>query len=187
MEDRNLLSTFTVANLNDHGTGSLRSAISSASSGDTINFAKGLQGTITLTSGDLPVTNSLSINGPGANKLSVSGNGASRIFDVSGSASVSIAGLTITDGLATSGGAILLEDGAALSLSKCTLTEQRGRRQCGRRRVRWRRRGHLVRSADRHQQHLRRQLGHRHRSQQSHRLPVTSSHLGGAIDLGFSS
>ena len=65
----------------------------------------------------------MTINGPGANKLSVSGNDASRVFDISGSASVTIAGLTITEGRATSGGGILLEGSAALSISNCTLTD----------------------------------------------------------------
>ena len=64
----------------------------------------------------------MTINGPGANKLSVSGNNASRVFDISGSASVSIGGLTITDGQATTGGGILLR-AAALSLSDCTITD----------------------------------------------------------------
>ncbi len=51
LEDRTLPSTFTVMNLNDSGPGSLRAAI--ASGDDTIAFAKGLHGTITLTSGEL--------------------------------------------------------------------------------------------------------------------------------------
>ncbi|MDJ0931527.1 autotransporter domain-containing protein [Breoghania sp.] len=41
---------YTVTNLNDSGSGSLREAISSATDGDTIAFADGLYGTITLTS-----------------------------------------------------------------------------------------------------------------------------------------
>ncbi|WP_321345393.1 autotransporter domain-containing protein [Breoghania sp.] len=42
--------TYTVSNLNDSGAGSLRDAISSAADGDTIAFADGLSGTITLAS-----------------------------------------------------------------------------------------------------------------------------------------
>jgi hypothetical protein len=101
--------------------GSLRAAISSGDS--SIAFAPGLHGTITLTNGELPISNSVSINGPGANKLSVSGNDTYRVFDISGSASVTINGLTITDGLATAGGGILLDGNAALSTSKCKLTD----------------------------------------------------------------
>jgi Right handed beta helix region len=120
LEGRSLLSTFTVTNLLDSGANSLRAAILSGD--DTIDFAKGLHGTITLT-GELPITNSVTINGPGANMLSVSGNNSSRVFDISGSASASIAGLAISEGRAASGGGILLEDSAALRISNCTLSD----------------------------------------------------------------
>ena len=116
------------------------------------------------------MTGNVTINGPGANQLSVSGNNSSRVFDISGSTSVSIAGLTITEGRATSGGGILLEGGAALSISNCTLTDNEalGITQApgntagggfgGASRT-------TRRGAERHQQHLRHQQGHRHRCQ----------------------
>src|SRR5712691_5486338 len=50
--------TITVANGNDSGPGSLRQAILSASSGDTINFAPSVT-TVTLTSAELVVDNDL--------------------------------------------------------------------------------------------------------------------------------
>jgi hypothetical protein len=107
LEDRTLPSTFLVTDLSDHGPGSLRTAVQSADAnpGSTIDFAPGLHGTITLTSGQLNITSSTTLNDPSANKLAVSGNNAGRIFDISGSASVSISGLTLTDGLATRGAA----------------------------------------------------------------------------------
>jgi hypothetical protein len=120
MEDRRLLSNFMVTNLNDSGAQSLRAGIQSGDA--TIVFAPGLHGTITLKS-ELPITGSVTINGPGADRLSVSGNGASRIFDISGSANVSIGGLNITSGLATAGGGILLEGSASLNLSNCTVSQ----------------------------------------------------------------
>src|SRR5207253_2000913 len=64
------------------------------------DFAAGLHGTITLTSGELLITRSVTINGPGANKLSVNGNNASRIFDMTAGLNVAINGLTITHGFA---------------------------------------------------------------------------------------
>src|SRR5262245_23811297 len=88
LEDRTLPSTFTVINTLDSGPGSLRQAVLDANDPvlhpgpDTIVFAKGVSGTIKLTSGELLITDSVTINGPGANKLSVSGNNASRIFDI---------------------------------------------------------------------------------------------------------
>src|SRR5947209_3682564 len=67
MEDRTLLSTLTVTNNHDHGPGSLRAEIATAASGDTIKFSPNLDGqTITLTSGELTIDESLDIEGPGA-------------------------------------------------------------------------------------------------------------------------
>ncbi len=67
MENRTLLSTLTVMNNHDSGAGSLRADIAAATSGDTIAFADGLRGqTITLTTGELDITTSLNIDGPGA-------------------------------------------------------------------------------------------------------------------------
>src|SRR5437870_4605068 len=59
LEDRTVPSTFTVTNLADSGTGSLRAAITAANANpgpDTIQFAHGLHGTIGLTSGQLSIT-----------------------------------------------------------------------------------------------------------------------------------
>ena len=109
LEDRTVLSTFLVSNLADSGPDSLRRAIldANANSGaDVITFAPGLHGTITLTSGELQITNDLDIEGPGANKLTISGNDSSRVFDIidinpsNPQTTVTIAGLTIADGLA---------------------------------------------------------------------------------------
>jgi hypothetical protein len=74
---------------------------------DTIQFASGLTGTITLTSGELAITRDLALAGPGASQLSVSANAASRIFAISG-VTVGIAGLTLANGQADQGGAIQL-------------------------------------------------------------------------------
>ena len=114
MEDRTLLSTLTVTNNHDSGTGSLRAAIAAAASGDTIDFAPSLDGqTIRLTSGELDINTSLDIEGPGAGLLTVSGGGNSRVFDVTTSGvSDTIAGLTITGGVAEQGGGILVQGGA---------------------------------------------------------------------------
>jgi hypothetical protein len=101
LEDRTLPSTLTVLTNADSGDGSLRAGIADAQSGDQIVFDPSLQGqTITLTSGELAITKSLDIEGLGADQLAISGNHASRIFDISGGVTVTLAGLTITDGLA---------------------------------------------------------------------------------------
>jgi hypothetical protein len=54
LEDRTVLSTLTVLNNHDSGSGSLRDAISRARDGDTIVFATSLDGqTITLAGDEL--------------------------------------------------------------------------------------------------------------------------------------
>src|SRR5262249_55882535 len=80
LEDRTVPSTLTVTNLLDSGAGSLRDQIGAAASGDTINFASGLSGTITLSSGELAIARNLTISGPGAGTITVSGNNAQRVF-----------------------------------------------------------------------------------------------------------
>jgi hypothetical protein len=131
LENRLLLTAVTVTTTADSGPGSLRAAIAAASAGDTINFANQLKGqTITLTSGQISITRSLDIEGPGANKLIVSGNNATRVFDIGSSANVTIAGLTIANGSATSatnpsqqgGGGVLNEVGSIVHLNNDTFS-----------------------------------------------------------------
>src|SRR5712692_8995742 len=117
LEDRTVLSTLTVTNPADSGDGSLRGMIAVAQSRDQIVFDTGLKGqTISLTSGPLAITQSLDIEGPGADKLAVSGNHASRIFAVSGGVTVTIAGLSISDGMVVGneGGGAILNAGSSL-------------------------------------------------------------------------
>src|SRR5262245_3570866 len=132
LEDRTLLSAppLVVSNLHDSGPGSLRAAVQAAdaTTGAVIDFAPGLHGTITLRSGQLNLTSSMTINGPGASQITVSGNNASRIFDISKSANVTIAGLTIANGSVTAdenaifgGGGILNEVGSTLTLKRDAL------------------------------------------------------------------
>ena len=124
MEDRTLLSTLTVMNNNDSGKGSLRAAIAAAQSGDTIAFSSKLDGkTIALTSGELLITDSVTIDGPGANQLAVSGNNASRVFEVAAGQNVTISGLTITHGYAADQGGGILNDGSNLTLSGDNITQ----------------------------------------------------------------
>ncbi len=104
---------FPVDNTANAGGGSLRAAISAAEANangpvvDRILFNSNVTGTITLTTGELPViTEPLEIVGPGANTLTVSGNDASRILDAT--ADLTVSGLTLSGGNsgANYGGAI---------------------------------------------------------------------------------
>ena len=121
-----------VLNTNDSGPGSLRQVIAMAGPGSTVTLL--VSGTITLTSGELLITNDLTIPGPGAADLAISGNHASRVFEIGSNAMVSISGLTIRDGHAADGynGSYIGGDGSygggiynqgTLSLSGCALTE----------------------------------------------------------------
>ncbi|MFY9824167.1 MAG: IPTL-CTERM sorting domain-containing protein, partial [Thermoanaerobaculia bacterium] len=107
--------TFTVTNLNDSGAGSLRQAIADAQSAagpDVITFQPGLTGTITLTTGHLRVSDSVSIQGPGQAVVAVNANHASRVFYLysnfllSTPSNITISGLTLTGGLQLLGGCI---------------------------------------------------------------------------------
>src|SRR6266568_900689 len=89
----------TVTNTNDSGPGSLRNALAIANDGDEITFA--VTGTIALTSGELLVDKNITISGPGSDNLAVNGNAKSRVFHLASSRSVTISGLTITNGNAT--------------------------------------------------------------------------------------
>src|SRR5262249_46919306 len=69
---------------------------------DLIHFASPVGGTLTLTSGQLSITDDLILDGPGVQRLTISGNEASRVFSVSGSTTdVVIRDLTIPHGQAT--------------------------------------------------------------------------------------
>jgi hypothetical protein len=133
LEARHLLSTYVVDRLTDSGAGSglagdLRYCIDQAADGDAITF--GVTGTINLTD-NLYLDHNISIEGPGADLLSASGRGyggSFRVFTVLQGATVSISGLTITNGYAPPGGS----DGASfgggsanfgtLTLSNSTVT-----------------------------------------------------------------
>jgi hypothetical protein len=114
--------TLTVTNTNDSGAGSLRQAIADANDGDTIDF--GVTGTITLTTGYLLVTKSINIDGPGSDHFAIDGNQAGRIFLVADGPTVTIAGLTITngkpEGVGNGGG--IYSNSSTLTVRNCTIS-----------------------------------------------------------------
>jgi hypothetical protein len=80
LESRQLPSTLTVTSAADDGPGTLRQTIAVAESGDTIQFSPDLGRGIGLTSGELQITRSLNIQGPGVGNLGI--GSTARVFDI---------------------------------------------------------------------------------------------------------
>jgi hypothetical protein len=110
----------SVTNLNDSGPGSIRQAIADTPAGGTIDFA--VTGTVVLTTGQLVITNDLTVNGPGATNLTLSQNSTNRIMVVS-NGTVSISGLTIANGncLTDDGDGGGIKNLASLTLRNCLI------------------------------------------------------------------
>lgn len=120
-----LAATITVSSTSDSGPGSLRAALAASANGDNIGFS--VTGTILLTSGELVVNKNVAISGPGAANLAVNGNYTNRVFHITNGVSVSISGLTITNGNVPLqpgtfffGGGIM-NDHSTLALSNCAV------------------------------------------------------------------
>ncbi|NIP31963.1 MAG: hypothetical protein GTN59_15925, partial [Candidatus Dadabacteria bacterium] len=104
------------------GDCSLRDAVAAANAAadsDTINFS--VTGTITLSEGEIAISEDLAITGPGADMLTVDADGNSRIFLVDDSTVakkvVSLTGLMFINGDSYNGGAILNYE--ELSVDSC--------------------------------------------------------------------
>jgi len=100
------------------GLTSLREAIllaNSQSGADTITFGGPVftdanPDTITLSLGQLAITDSVTINGTGASSLTIDGNNSSRVFYLynnSATLDITLSGMTITGGSANQGGGII--------------------------------------------------------------------------------
>lgn len=107
---------------------SLREAILASNGNpldDSITFDASLSGsTITLTDGFITISDDVTITGPGFKNLTISGNDASRHFVVNDSnpssvISVTLSGLTLTNGMTTvNGGAITNDENLTLDTMK---------------------------------------------------------------------
>jgi parallel beta-helix repeat protein len=124
--------TLTVTNTTDSAgatanDGSLRGAILQNAvdgGGDTIQFASGVTGTITLSGTQLTISNTVTISGPGASALTISGNYTSRIFNLTGGAAVNvtISGLKLSNGKPAAGSSGAIYSADTLTLSNCIIT-----------------------------------------------------------------
>jgi hypothetical protein len=88
--------TRTVTSLADDGsTGTLRSTLATANSGDTIAF--NVTGTIILTQDALEVNKDLTVSGPGADVLKIIGGQNFVIFQIDAGTTATILGLTLQE------------------------------------------------------------------------------------------
>ena len=125
LEERMLLTAFTVVNTNDSGEGSLRAAIEAANAeagADEITFADTLAGQTIILTAELLITDAVTITGLGANQLTIDANSNSRIFHIDDGdwqtdLYVAISGLTLRNGAADRGGAILTYEDLRISHS----------------------------------------------------------------------
>lgn len=112
--------SLVVINTGDSGVGSLRQAVLSANQagGGTILFSN-VTGTVTLTSGEIAITNNVNILGPGPTNLTISGF-SSRAFDISSNCTASISSLVLQGSTNANGGAVY--NLGSLVLSNCVVT-----------------------------------------------------------------
>lgn len=114
--------TFTLgpvfSNANDGGPGSLRDAVAHANAGDTILYDGPQPATIVLAS-QIELTKNVNIYGPGVGSLIVTGNHATRLFSVDSGVTAVVGAMTMQNGKAEYGGAMLNE--GSLTLFDVTL------------------------------------------------------------------
>jgi hypothetical protein len=120
--------TFEVTSLADNGAGTLRAAIVAANSGlgaDIITFQSGLTGTITLTTGELSIDDTVTIQGPGTTALTVTADNDSRVLLIAqdDDIEVTISGLKITGGNVNTNGAGIQSGAGRLTLENVELSE----------------------------------------------------------------
>ena len=101
---------------------SLREAINLANSltfPTTITFASNVTGKISLTQGQLNLTNpqKITLQGPGASNLALDGNQTTRILSVASNAVANISGLTFRNGSSVSTGGGAIENRGILNLT----------------------------------------------------------------------
>lgn len=111
------------------GTCTLRRAVQEANAlagADAIEFQAGLTGTIDLAFGELVITQSVTITGPGARILTLNGLDANRGFRINGAGVVfNLSGLTIANGRASTaialGGGIFAQSNTTVNLDSVTV------------------------------------------------------------------
>ncbi len=127
---------YLVTNDADNGAGSLRNALAmangSAGTTDTVTFDPtffNVSRSIVLTSGEIAITDAVTIQGLGASLITANGNGIGRIFNIdNGNATsmvVNIAGMTLTGGVSSTPGGAMAINNEIVTLTNAILTGNR--------------------------------------------------------------
>ena len=125
--------TFTVNTLGDGrgvcpATCTLRAAVNAANASTDASTITVPAGTYTLTGGQLTISRNVSIDGAGATATTIAGGGTARIFSVSAEATLTLTGVTVSGGNATTdtanpyGGNILVLTGGRLFVLAARVT-----------------------------------------------------------------
>jgi hypothetical protein len=102
-----------VTNMNDSGAGSLREAINTACTGDTIRFTSTVTDTINITS-DIIINKSLVIEALPGQQIAVSGQHMTRIFEITVASVVTFSNITLHGGQESVNGGAVLNHGSLL-------------------------------------------------------------------------
>ena len=115
--------TCTVTSAADSGAGTLRNCVNSLSSGGTITFDSGLNGSTIALASTITINANLTIQGPGANLLTIDGGNSTQLFIINNYNSIVLSGLTLAHGHATGsyygGGAIYNHLRATANITNC--------------------------------------------------------------------
>jgi parallel beta-helix repeat protein len=124
--------SLAVASIADAGADTLRQAVSAANfqpGADTITFDPAFFGsakTVALITGEIAISDAVTIAGPGSALATVSGNNASRVFEFkSGSSNSTVSGLTVTKGNTGSFGGGIYAIGN-LTILQCVISGNTG-------------------------------------------------------------
>ena len=131
LEDRMLLTAFTVMNADGAGEGSLRAAIEAANASegaDTITFEASLIDQTLMIYNELVITDDVTIIGLGAEHLTLSGDGTRRLFriddgEAENSIDVELSGFTLTNGFANYSSGAAIHSLETLSISDVTFVD----------------------------------------------------------------
>lgn len=130
LESRLAPAVYSVTTNADAGAGSLRAAVLAANANpgaDSIEFDAtffSIPRTITLLTGTLAVTDSVTITGTSAANCSISGNNNTTVFTIGGSSSLSVtfSRLTIRNGFSVGGASGIVFGDDAVTVNECTIT-----------------------------------------------------------------